>query len=182
MRIRFPALPPEPLLALLAGLAFAGQLGAQGPSKTLIQADADYREGLSRRSIAMTCKQLNPSLKMSSALLRLRNRGIAHLVPCSSAKARWPLRCRTAKSSGNQARRYVGPVESGGGVPADRGARKGASALCKGGSRGSRAETTTAGRCAGRLCAGAGLNRSSNRGNWQHERGNRPATPQCAAS
>jgi protein O-GlcNAc transferase len=46
MCINFPELPSKRVLALLAGLALAGQLLGQGPSDSLKQADADYREGV----------------------------------------------------------------------------------------------------------------------------------------
>jgi tetratricopeptide (TPR) repeat protein len=46
MCINFPELPSQRVLALLAGLALAGQLLGQGPSDSLKQADADYREGV----------------------------------------------------------------------------------------------------------------------------------------
>jgi tetratricopeptide (TPR) repeat protein len=46
MRINFPKLPWAPLFAALAGLAVASRLLAQGPSDSLKQADADYREGV----------------------------------------------------------------------------------------------------------------------------------------
>jgi tetratricopeptide (TPR) repeat protein len=46
MRINIPELRLEWVLSFLAGLALAGQLAAQGPSDSLRQADADYREGM----------------------------------------------------------------------------------------------------------------------------------------
>jgi tetratricopeptide (TPR) repeat protein len=46
MRINFPKFPLPPLFVALARLAIASLLVAQGPSDSLRQADADYREGL----------------------------------------------------------------------------------------------------------------------------------------
>jgi tetratricopeptide (TPR) repeat protein len=46
MLINFPKFPLPPLFAALTRLAIAGLLLGQGPSDSLRQADADYREGL----------------------------------------------------------------------------------------------------------------------------------------
>lgn len=68
MRINFPELPAEPVLAFLGGLALAAQLLAQGPSDSLKQADADYREGvaaLNRNDLKAAQAKLEEAVRLA---------------------------------------------------------------------------------------------------------------------
>jgi len=74
MRNPFPERMLQPVSVLLAGLALIGHLVAQGPSESLKQADAQYREGVSalnRNDLATAQSKLEEAARLAPSTVQV---------------------------------------------------------------------------------------------------------------